>query len=260
MYSRDLYINEPIFLEKELTTLFNVDAKLIIFEIGACEGEDSIKYARLFKNSQIFSFEPFPKNIELFKKNLEKYFVKNVTISSKALSVADGTSEFYTSEGQPENIIESDWDYGNKSSSLLAPDKHTEAVPFIKFNKKITVETTTIATFCKANNLPEIDYIHMDVQGAELMVLQGAGEFIKFIKVIWLEVSKISFYKDQPLVNDINTFLTLNNFILAKDCLNGTQGDQLYISKFFYPDYQKIVKSFNKKENSLIKKILKKLT
>ena len=259
MFSRGAYLEQPVPIERELKTLFNLADELTIFEIGACEGEDSIKYSLLFKKAKIFAFEPFPQNAEMIGKNILKHGVQNVTLINKALSLNVGTAEFYVSDGRPEDAPESDWDYGNKSSSLLPPDKHIEVVPFIKFSKKITVETTTIEAFCKCNNLATIDYIHMDVQGAELMVLQGAAKFINSIKVIWLEVAKVHLYRDQPLADDINEFMTKNNFVLAKNCLDGIQGDQLYISRSFFPSYKKIVKKFNKKNNPLLKRIRNKL-
>ncbi|ASU36805.1 FkbM family methyltransferase [Mucilaginibacter xinganensis] len=259
IYNRESYINEPVPIEKELKILFEGFDAPIIFEIGACEGEDSIKYSRLFPKSDIYAFEPFPQNVEMAQNNIAKYNIKNVRLFNKALSITEGTAEFYISAGRPEGAAESDWEYGNKSSSLLPPDKHTEMVPFIKFDQKITVETTTIAAFCKSNDIEKIEYIHMDVQGAELMVLQGAGEYIKSIKVIWLEVAKIQLYKDQPLVSDINKFLTDNDFVLAKNCVDDIQGDQLYISKSFYPQYKGIVRKFNKPANSLLKRIGRKI-
>lgn len=233
-FDRTEYIQQPIPILLELKALFNPKDKIIIFEIGACEGEDSIKYSRLFNNASIYAFEPLPENIKLIKNNLSKYGIKNVACYNKALSSKEGTAEFYVSTGIPPSSIESDWDFGNKSSSLLAPAKHLEIASFIKFNKKIEVETITIKSFCERNNINLIDFIHMDVQGAELMVLEGAGDYISSIKAIWLEVSKIDLYKEQPLVNDIKDFMQLNNFALIKDDLKEVQGDQLYISKKYY--------------------------
>jgi len=259
MYNRNQYIQQPNPIEKELKILMKDNSSITIFEIGACEGEDSIKYARLFKRSKIYAFEPLPQNIKIIEGNISKYNVRNVTVVNKALSSNNGTAEFYVSAGRPEGVPESDWDYGNKSSSLLPPDKHKELAPFIEFKKTVTVETITLKSFCADNNIGVIDYIHMDVQGAELMVLKGADDFINSIKVIWLEVSKIHVYKDQPLVDDINKFMTDNNFVLAKDCIDDLQGDQLYISKGFYPNHEKIIKELNKPDNSLLNKFLKKI-
>lgn len=239
-FDRASYLNDPIPIEKELKILFNQNDHLNIFEIGACEGEDSIKYARFFVNAKIYAFEPLPDNIRLIQNNLHHYGINNVTCCNKALSSKEGIFEFYVSEGRPENAIESDWDYGNKSSSLLPPAKHLEIVDFIHFNKKIPVETITINSFCQINNINSIDFIHMDVQGAELMVLEGASDYISSIKVIWLEVSKIDLYKNQPLAKDVKKFMTNNNFVLIKDALKQIQGDQLYISSTHYPEYKSL--------------------
>ena len=78
-------LNKPVPIERELKTLFRHNEPLIIFEIGACEGEDSIKYSRLFSNAKIYAFEPLPENIKLIQKNLLNYGITNVTFYNKAL-------------------------------------------------------------------------------------------------------------------------------------------------------------------------------
>jgi len=234
MLDRAHYINQKLSIEFELGILLGRKNPITIFEIGACEGEDSIKYARFFPKATIYAFEPLPDNISLIEANYLKYGIANARIFNKALSDKNGTATFFVSDGRPPDAVDSDWDYGNKSSSLLAPSKHLEAAAFISFDKKIEVETITISTFCKQEKLNDIDFIHMDVQGAELMVLQGAEEFIASIKVIWLEVSIIDYYKDQPLASDVKKFMDKNGFVLLKDDVNGMQGDQMFVSKIFY--------------------------
>lgn len=233
-FDRSKYIEEPSSIEMELKIIFKHKFPSIIFEIGACEGEDSIKYSRLFPGSKIFSFEPLPNNIELMKKNFLKYGIKNVSLYNLALSSENGIADFFVSDGRPENAIDSDWDYGNKSSSLLTPKNHTVLANFINFEKKILVQTIKLKTFCINNNINQIDFIHLDVQGAELMVLEGATDFISSVKLIWLEVSKLDIYRGQPLVDDISKFMKKNNFTLFKDSLKGIQGDRLYISETFF--------------------------
>lgn len=263
IFDRASYINEPVLIAKELKILFEFEP-LTIFEIGACEGEDSIKYSRLFPNSKIYAFEPLLDNIKHIENNLRKYNITNISFYNLALSSEKGIAEFFVSQGKPEEVPESDWDYGNKSSSLLPPDKHVEIYDFIKFDKKIEVETTTIQHFCKLNNVSEIDFIHMDVQGAELMVLNGAGAFINSIKSIWLEVSTVEMYKNQPLAKDIKSFMKDNNFVLVKDCVASKQGDQLFISKTFFPDYKTLFPRANQSKKKyffgLIKKIIRSIT
>jgi FkbM family methyltransferase len=257
-FDRSNYINLPVPIEGELKLLFRGDDPITIFEIGACEGEDGIKYARLFPKATIYAFEPLPGNIKLMEHNYAKYQINNIQYFNKALSEENGTAEFYVSEGRPEGVPESDWDYGNKSSSLLPPDKHLEMTKFIKFKNKIIVETEKIETFCVRNNIQVIDFIHMDVQGAELLVLKGAGNMISNIKAIWLEVANVSLYKGQPLATDIEAFMAKMNFVLAKNCLEDVAGDQLYISKKYFPEYKKMF-SKTQSKGSFIRRVLKKL-
>jgi 2-O-methyltransferase len=257
-YDRSEYISQPIPIERELATLFKQKKRITIFEIGACEGEDSVRYSRLFPNSIIYAFEPLPKNIEWIKKNLDTYKVQNVLVCNKALSANVGTAEFFVSDGQPKDVTADDWDFGNKSSSLLPPDEHMKLVEFIQFNNRIEVETTTLKAFCNENKITKIDFIHMDVQGAELFVLEGAGDMLSNIKAIWLEVAKVSLYKDQPLVNDVEVFMDQHNFVLMKNCVNDLAGDQLYISKKHFPNYKKIFAQL-KPSQSIFRRVLNKL-
>ena len=242
IFDREHYINQPLDIEKELRILFDTSASLTIFEIGACEGEDSIRYSNLFPNSTIYAFEPLKQNLARINSNINRYQKHNIAVVQLALSNKAGTAVFYVSSGAPEGKQNDEkWDFGNKSSSLLEPDQHIDLIKFIDFKTRIKVPTITLSDFCKDNGITFIDYIHMDVQGAELMVLAGAKEFIHCIKVIWLEVSKMTLYKDQPLYDDIKIFMEQNNFVLIKDAVDNISGDQLYISRQYYSDYQRII-------------------
>jgi FkbM family methyltransferase len=230
-FTRDTYINIPSPIENELRLIFDIQNLLVIFDIGSCEGEDSIKYSRIFPNSKIFAVEALPSNLPLLQANLDKHSIKNVEILPFALSDEMGISNFYVSSGQVEDKKEAqDWDYGNKSSSLLQPEKHLEIAPWLKFKDVINVETRTLKDVCIEKNISCIDFVHMDVQGAEIKVLNGAERFIKNIKVIWLEVEAIELYKNQPLKNEVEKFMYEHKFVKIKDTVNDISGDQLYVN------------------------------
>jgi FkbM family methyltransferase len=233
--NNEKYINLPIEIEKELVSHFNKDEKLIIFDIGSCDGLDSIKYARMFPSATIYAFEPLSKNVELIHSNINAYGVSSIQVVPIALSDKKGKEKFYVSSGNPEELKSSDWDYGNKSSSLLQPDKTTEVLDWLKFDQVETVDTSTLHSFCKENKIQIIDYIHIDVQGAELMVLDGASEYISRIKMIWMEVENIPLYKDQPLKTEVELYMQRNGFTKIKDTVNHIAGDQLYVNLNFFP-------------------------
>lgn len=238
MYNRTAYILSNSPLKKDLYKLFKKHDKLTILDIGGCEGEDSVKYARLFPQASIFVFEPLPKNQQLILNNIQQYHQKNIEMIPAALSDVPGAQEFYVSSGQPNHESkDQDWDFGNKSSSLLQPDKHMSMVPWLKFNEVISVPVITLYDFLQDRNIDAIDFIHMDVQGAELKVLSGAKDRLTNVKAIWLEVADITLYNGQPIRTDIESFMYSNGFYLIKSSMNGQFGDQLYLNQKYYKTF-----------------------
>ena len=226
------YLKIPNPIEKELYNIYNKESKIVIFEIGCCEGEDTIKYSRMFPNSKIYSFEPVPDNYQKTIENLHEYGVDNAQTFQIALSDNDSIIDFYLSEGHPFDIPKTNqWNYGNKSSSLLPPKELHERYDWLRLNKMIEVQSSSLYTFCFENNIPEIDLIHMDVQGAELLVLKGAKEYLNKVNMIWLEVETVELYKGQSLRDDVVDFLTTNGFIKIKEEESLFSGDILFINK-----------------------------
>ncbi|TRX20908.1 FkbM family methyltransferase [Flavobacterium franklandianum] len=249
IYNRDNYILTDSPLKKDLLKLFKKNDKLTILDIGGCEGEESIRYSRIFPFSSIYVFEPLPDNQKLVAENIIKYKVENVALIPFAVSDEEGISQFYVSSGHPENQPKDlDWDFGNKSSSLLTPEFNPHK--WLNFNDTINVKTITLNSFLANNKINNVDFIHMDVQGAELKVLTGANDFIKETKAIWLEVADIELYKNQPLRKDIENFMDSNGFNLVKSEIDCQVGDQFYLNKKYY----KIISLFNRRLQFYLKK------
>jgi FkbM family methyltransferase len=224
------YLETEIGIESDLYKFLNQDQNLVIFDIGCCEGEDSIRYSNLFKNSKIYAFEPLKNNYKKSLINFQNYNTKNVVISQEALSDSVGITNFYVSSGHPDYLENTDeWDYGNKSSSLLHP-KEINQPQWMNFNKEENIKTNTIDNFCKENSIEKIDFVHMDVQGAELLVLKGASSMLKNIGLIWLEVGMVEFYQEQPMKINLVEFLQENNFTVIKDTCPSICGDILVVN------------------------------
>src|SRR5689334_7374021 len=94
------YIESPLPIQRELDFFFNKQDALIIFDIGACEGEDSVRYKKLFKNAHVYSFEPLPKNQIKIRETLAYHGLQNaIEVFSIALSDTNGTAIFHVSSG-----------------------------------------------------------------------------------------------------------------------------------------------------------------
>ncbi|PWG05288.1 FkbM family methyltransferase [Polaribacter aquimarinus] len=242
--------------EKVLTNLFNINNNLTFFDIGACEGLSSVRYLNIFKKSNIYAFEPIPNNFSKVLKNKNKYNLDNLHPHEIGLSSRKGTATFYVSSGKPPNRDTPDdnsTDFGNKSSSLFKPGKTKEVHPWLEFKESITIKTNTLENFCSEKKVKTIDFIHMDVQGAELMVLQGANSMLKNVKSIWLEVEKVPLYEGQALKSDIEEFLINNNFKLILSKVNHIAGDQFWVRQDYFDKLSHKTKSHL---NSVSKKVV----
>jgi len=197
-----------------------------IFEIGACEGEDTVKYAQAFAKARFWLFEPLPSNFEKLQELLLRHPKINARAFCLALSDCNGTATFHVSSaaqdrdsGRPaEKCI------GNKSSSLLFPQNvKPKPLQWLEFSEKIDVETLTLDSFCKTSRVQQIDFIHMDVQGAEMKVLVGAKDMLAHVRAIWMEVAFEQTYQDQPL-----EWMAERGFRKIHQVSYGPEGDALY--------------------------------
>ena len=225
------YLAQPNEPELELLRLFHPAQALTILDIGACEGEDSVRYARRFPQARVFAFEPLPANQALVSDNFSRHGVANAELVPLALSDRAGDATFHVSSGRPrDEFAGKDWNYGNKSSSLLPPASDKAMYGWIEFKEAITVRTETLDRFCATHSIAGIDYIHMDVQGAEHLVLGGATQMLPKITALWLEVSDQRLYDGQVLRSEMEAFMRAHGFALGFEVRREIEGDQFYVN------------------------------
>jgi FkbM family methyltransferase len=79
----------------------------------------------------------------------------------------------------------------------------------------LEIETTTLDEFCKTEDITEIDFLQIDVQGADLDVLRGAKNLLsRSVLGIQIEVEFSPLYTNQPLFRDIDYYLDKFGFSL----------------------------------------------
>jgi FkbM family methyltransferase len=218
--------------ELELARLFRRSAPLVIFDIGACEGEDSIRYSRAFPNARVYAFEPLPQNHPLIRSNLARYRASSVELIPIALSDRTGTATFHVSSGRPsEEFSGKSWNYGNKSSSLLPPAGQGPMYGWIEFKESMSVPTGTLDSFCAERGIEAIEFIHMDVQGAEHLVLSGGSAALARTTALWFEVSEQRVYQGQKLRAEMEQLMRERGFVLGFQAFHGVEGDQFYINR-----------------------------
>ncbi|MGE0010594.1 MAG: FkbM family methyltransferase [Candidatus Babeliales bacterium] len=189
----------------------------IVLEAGARFGKDTKRMSLLWPQGHIHTFEPVP---ALYKQLFElSQTLPNVTCYNMALADKIGTLELHVSSGQ-----------SDACSSLLAPHLCLEERPLITFHETIMVPVTTIDAWAAHYNVAKLDFLWLDLQGAELLALKGAEHMLNTVQVIQVEVNRTERYKHAPLYDDIITFLNARGFKLNQEAFHHeTWGDALFI-------------------------------
>ncbi|MCI0329535.1 MAG: FkbM family methyltransferase [candidate division Zixibacteria bacterium] len=132
-----------------------------VLDLGANIGYYSLIFARLVGNrGKVFAFEPDESNAALLEKNVEINGYRNVCIVKKAVSDKTEKNRLYLSkENFGDHRI---YDSGDRRQS-------------------IEIETVRLDDLFK-NRSPKIDFIKMDIQGAEGGALLGMSELLKTSK------------------------------------------------------------------------------
>ncbi len=130
-----------------------------IFDIGAHKGEFSIELAKIHRQAQYFLFEPIKHN--------NTKFPKSFTIFEELLSQLDGMeADFYSNETTGDSI-------------------HKELTEFYSHVEPKKIKTRSLDSLVLEHNLPQPNLIKLDVQGAEVSVINGGKKcFSKSLYVL----------------------------------------------------------------------------
>jgi len=204
----------PIAFRNQQKLLLN-NKVLTIFDAGAHVGNTVANYKYLFPEATIYSFEPFPESIERLRKRfLGDSLVKPIQM---AISNEAGAREFYVN-----NTFE------QTNSLFPRPISARRYYPKgAELMNRIEVGVTTIDKFCSEESISNIQILKMDIQGGELMALQGASEMLHQgrIDLIYTEVLFVPHYEGAPMFYELCEYLSkwgytlfgIYNLFLAKN-------------------------------------------
>lgn len=215
------------------------DGKKNIFEFGSRYGEDSTALATAFPDAHIYTFECNPNTLEVCRNECKKY--NNITLTEKAVSNICDQITFYPIN---KSHTQTTWEDGNQgASSLLQASGEYPVEKYVQ--DKIVTNSITLKSFMEENFIEKIDFLWMDIQGAELMALQGLDDYIDKVNTIYTEVEFMEIYKNQPLFSDIKKFLEKNSFKFVGFLYKGQfSGDALFVNRRNEHIYNNIKKIF----------------
>jgi FkbM family methyltransferase len=133
-----------------------------VIDAGGCWGDTALFFSNeVGPSGKVYTFEFIPNNVRIMKKNfsLNKELERNIEIVQKPLWHDSDTKIYYK-------------DFGPGSEVRLEPFEGMEG----------ECETTNIDALVSSNKIETVDFIKMDIEGAETNALKGAAETIKRFK------------------------------------------------------------------------------
>lgn len=164
----------------------------VFLDIGANFGEFTILAAKYITRGRVFSFEPDPKTFCKLKRNCELNALTNVVLFDCAL----GDDEKKTNLYSPSSNLHSH----EGLMSLLPISNETEEISSVRVRCLDNIKEIA------AHN--RIDFVKIDVEGAELAVLKGGFDtFVKHTPMLIVEINEERFNKFGYCTKDLISFI-----------------------------------------------------
>lgn len=236
--------------KKSFKSLFNIyklikilvkNKKIVIFDVGANEGQSIQEFIKHFPKSTIHSFEPIKKcqkKLEYLKKKFNK---NKIYLNFFALGKKKKKKIFY--ENFYTNL--SGFYKINKASKLYIKFRNPKksVLKKFKYNKKIVLQDT-LKNYIIKNNINKINVLKIDTQGYDNQVIEGiGGKNFNKIDILITEVILNDFYKTNQNYNFYITHKLLNknfklwdiSYIYKNPKFLGTDYfDAVFINKNYY--------------------------
>lgn len=202
-----------------LVNKYNLDINGVL-HLGASTGQERDVYKTYCKGWVIW-VEAIPSVYLDLQQNIKSY--PKQTAYNACLSNVDGDEVVF-------NVSNNE----SQSSSILELGVHALIHPEVHYVEQIAMKTQRIDTLFKDVDVSDINFLNVDLQGAEHLAIEGMGDLIKNIDYALLEVNMKETYKGCMLIDDLDYFMLQRGFerVETGDWVAETWTDALYIRKY----------------------------
>jgi len=180
-----------------LTELISLSSPITVCDVGAALGEKPSYQSLVDRgHARIVGFEPEHSQCRRLNETYgppHRFF---------AHFIGDGTSRVFheTNWYQTGSLFEPNLPLNQRFNNLA------ELTQLVARHQVATVRLDDIA------EIDDIDFLKIDVQGAELMVFQNARRLLSATLMVQSEVEFVQIYRDQPLFADVDAELRAQGF------------------------------------------------
>jgi 2-O-methyltransferase len=168
----------------------------VIVELGACDGNETVTFVKMFPDCSIVALEPVPKLAEIIRSRPE--LMGRVDVEQKAIGKENGITTLYVSSGTCESTSQNFY----ASSSIKTPLYATKVFKGMEFNDS-QCEVITLDSLWKQRGSGVIDFIWADIQGAEREMIEGGLEALKHTRYLYTEVHEGDYYEGEISAKEI---------------------------------------------------------
>lgn len=148
-----------------------VKSDWVFFDVGANFGYYSMLVSQLsHKQARVYSFEPFGRNYAQLNHN--KALNNFERLHTFKLALSNATGEIAFRAPQLSNM-------GHGKIDIREEGEH-------RGEGSEKVQTTTLDNFVRAQSVQKIDFIKVDIEGAEMLFLEGAAETLREFRPIMM--------------------------------------------------------------------------
>lgn len=194
--------------------IWKYDIKITgILHVGAHECEELSVYEKYIERNKILWVEAMEDKVALCKSLHPGLRIENAVVSNVEETVTFNVSNF------------------SQSSSMLDLGLHSVFYPGIVYVNKLERTAVPLNTILPKHDDIPVNFINLDIQGAELKALMGMEDYLKNVDYIYTEVNCDSVYKNGALIWEIDAFLSKHQFVRMEVKWHGKErwGDAFYI-------------------------------
>lgn len=194
-------LNEWRFLNKYLTP------EMTFVDIGSNQGEYALFAGKRLTHGSVLAFEPVDFFFDLLTKNIVRNKFSNIRAFHYGLSDQDMQMPIYREEKGTE-----------ANEGLASIFKSGRRTTFLQ-----DIELKTLDGVTPSLSLSRIDFIKIDVEGAEMMVLKGARKTLAQYKpLVMMEISKNNYAAAGYTVDEVLDFFSALGYSLRTITKKGT--------------------------------------
>ena len=181
--ARSFYVTYDEIILQKIYKFSTTSQNPVIIDCGANMGVSVYFFSKTYPGARIIAFEPEEDIFPILERNVETFQLDNVTLHKKAVWGSVTTLEFFTDTGM-----------GGSVTNVYKDQKPT------------LVETVVLADYL----YEKVDFLKLDIEGAEYKVLKSCGSLLSNVENIFVEYH--SFINQEQHLDDLLLLLKQNGF------------------------------------------------